>query len=206
MVKKKFGKIGNGETSQDPVGILGTKAFLSSPFLAFLGNKLHPPWVSSKGKIQTVVSQERARMQRQGRNTQETIVQPGGRVLVPLQGIYITVSLSSFAEIKPPTHERCYEAFFTPGPPEPISGATKHQFWRIIQACLYPNLCQWPYFLLPNYKTTSYSLPKEGTVYRALACHGFFCLAEQGFLFVCLFLGPHLQHMEIPRPGVKLEL
>lgn len=43
MVKKKFGKIGNGETSQDPVGILGTKAFLSSPFLAFLGNKLHPP-------------------------------------------------------------------------------------------------------------------------------------------------------------------
>ena len=26
------------------------------------------------------------------------------------------------------------------------------------------------------------------------------------FLFVCLFLGPHLQHLEVPRLGVEREL
>ena len=29
---------------------------------------------------------------------------------------------------------------------------------------------------------------------------------KSGFLFVCLFLGPHLQHMEVPSLGVELEL
>ena len=39
-------------------------------------------------------------MQRQGRRSQETIVQPWGRVLVPPQGIHI-MSLSSSAELNP---------------------------------------------------------------------------------------------------------
>ena len=42
-------------------------------------------------------------MQRQGRNSEETIMQPWGRVLVPLQGIYITISLSCFEDTETPT-------------------------------------------------------------------------------------------------------
>ena len=42
-------------------------------------------------------------MQRQGRNSQETIVQPWGRVLVPPQGIHITTSLSCFADTETPS-------------------------------------------------------------------------------------------------------
>ena len=47
-------------------------------------------------------------------------------------------------------------------------GAAKYQLQRM-KACNYPDPYLWPYFLLPNYKTTSLSLPKEGTVFRALA-------------------------------------
>ena len=39
-------------------------------------------------------------MQKQRRSSQETIVQPWGRVLVPTQGIYITIPLSSYAGTK----------------------------------------------------------------------------------------------------------
>ena len=42
-------------------------------------------------------------MQRQGRSSQETIVQPWGRVLVPPQGIQTTTSLSCFADTESPT-------------------------------------------------------------------------------------------------------
>ena len=42
-------------------------------------------------------------MQKQRRGSQEIIVQPWGRMLVPPQGIYITISLSSSAELRPPT-------------------------------------------------------------------------------------------------------
>ena len=65
------------ETEQDPVGFLGTEAF------------------------QTVVNQGREGIQRQGRSSQKTIVQPWGRVLVPPQGIHITISLGSSAELNP---------------------------------------------------------------------------------------------------------
>ena len=81
------------DTEQDPVGLLGTKAFLCPPFIEYW--KLASlslqdiPWVS--------------RMQRQGRNGPETIVQPWGRVLVPPQGIHRTVSLSCFANTESPT-------------------------------------------------------------------------------------------------------
>ena len=37
-----------------------------------------------------------------------------------------------------------------------------------MQACINPDPYLWPHFLLPNYKTTSYSLPKEGAVLGAL--------------------------------------
>ena len=53
------------------------------------------PSLSSKGQVQTVANQGREGMQRQGKSSQETIVQPWVRVLVPPQGIHITISLSS---------------------------------------------------------------------------------------------------------------
>ena len=56
-------------------------------------------------------------MKRQGRNSQETIVQPWGRVLVPPEGIHRTVFLSSSAELNPPTNENQ-----TGGQPEPVLG------------------------------------------------------------------------------------
>ena len=71
-----------GETKQDPVGLLGMEAF------------------------QIVANQGREGMQRQGRSSQETIVQPWGRVLVPPQGIHIAISLSSL-RTKPSTNGRC---------------------------------------------------------------------------------------------------
>ena len=67
-------------------------------------------------QVQTVANQGREGMQRQGRSSQETIVQSRGRVLVPPQGIHIT-SLSSSEELKPPTNGSCYlldEEFFIP--------------------------------------------------------------------------------------------
>ena len=70
------------------MGLLGTKAF------------------------QTVANQGREGMQRQGRSSQDTTVQPRGRALVPPQGIHITISLSSSAELKPQQMEDV--SFFIP--------------------------------------------------------------------------------------------
>ena len=101
------------ETEKGPVGLLDThKSFFVSHFL-FLGNNLQPPWpsLSSKGSAQTAVNQGREGMQRPGRSSQETIVKPYCRVLVLLQGIYITISLSSSAELKPPTKENQEEDY-----------------------------------------------------------------------------------------------
>ena len=63
------------------------------------------PSLSSKGQIQTAANQRREGVQRQGRNSQETTVQPWDRILVQSQGIHITISLSSSAELKPPPME-----------------------------------------------------------------------------------------------------
>ena len=42
-------------------------------------------------------------METREEQSRETIVQPWGRVLVPPQGIHITISLSCFADIDTPT-------------------------------------------------------------------------------------------------------
>ena len=68
------------------------------PHSLFVGNRLQPPCpsLSPKGQIhRTGANQGREGMQRQGRRSQETMVQPWDRVLVPPQGIHRTVSLSS---------------------------------------------------------------------------------------------------------------
>ena len=53
-----------------------------------------------------------------------------GKVLVPPQGIYITMSLSLSAELKPPTNEeQSDDTFFIPGRRRATRspGATKYQ-------------------------------------------------------------------------------
>ena len=59
----------------------------------------------------------------------ETVVQPSGRALVPPQGIYITISLSSSAELKPPqqmedvNYLMKHSPFWNErGPPAPVLG------------------------------------------------------------------------------------
>ena len=94
------------ETKQNPVGLQGTKDFLCPPFLWLQGiGFIQLPWpsLSSKGQVQTDANQGKEGMQRQGRGSQETIVQSWGRVLVPPQGIHILISLSCFAETETPT-------------------------------------------------------------------------------------------------------
>lgn len=61
--------------------------------------------------------------------------------------------------------------------------ATKHQFGRRMQACICPDPYLWPISHSPNYKTTSHSLWKEGTVCRALACYDFVGKATVLFFF-----------------------
>ena len=53
-----------------------------------------------------VANQVREGMQRPGRSSQETTVQVWGSVLIPSQGIYITISLNLSAKLKPPTKGR----------------------------------------------------------------------------------------------------
>ena len=63
--------------------------------------------LSSSGQVQTVANQwggwEVGWMQRQGRSSQETVVQPWGRVLAPPQEMHIAISLSCFADTEIPT-------------------------------------------------------------------------------------------------------
>ena len=94
----------NHYTSRPPVslkpsstrwGSWARKPFCVPRFL-IIGNRFIqlPSFPESQGHVQTVAHQGREGMQRQGRNSQETIVQPWDRVLVPPQGIHITISLS----------------------------------------------------------------------------------------------------------------
>ena len=79
------------------MGLLGTKACMCPCFL-FVGNRLQPllPSQSSRDQEQTFPNQGREGMQRQGRSSKETIVQPWGRVLVLPLGKHITIWLNSF--------------------------------------------------------------------------------------------------------------
>ena len=56
------------------------------------------PFLGSKGQVQGKKS-----LQETGENSQETTLQLWGRVLVPPQGIYITIPSSSSTRIKAPT-------------------------------------------------------------------------------------------------------
>ena len=88
------------------MGLLGKKPFCIPHFL-FLGNKLQLPcpFLSSKRKVQTVANYGREWIaearEEQSRNNGAALRQGPG---LP-QGIEIRISLSSSAEVKPPTNE-----------------------------------------------------------------------------------------------------
>ena len=63
------------KAEQDPMGLLGTRDFLCPSFPDI-------PWVL---KVHTVANQGREGTQRRRRSSQQTIVQPWGRVLIPLK-------------------------------------------------------------------------------------------------------------------------
>ena len=83
---------------QDPGGRLvggGLKILSVSPISCLKETDfIQPPGPSPRCKrlIQTVANQGRERMQERGGSRQEITVQPWGRVLVPPQGIYRTIS------------------------------------------------------------------------------------------------------------------
>ena len=85
--------------------LLGTNPFLVPHFL-FLRNRLHSvtlPFSEFPRADSNSYYQEREGMQQQENNHQETIVQPWGRTLVPLQGIYLTTLLIFSVGTKAPT-------------------------------------------------------------------------------------------------------
>ena len=84
---------GHKSLSVSPVSSLQEIGFIQPP----------RPSLSSNGQIQTVANQGREGTRRQGRSSQETIAQPGGRVPAPARGIHITVSLSCFADTETST-------------------------------------------------------------------------------------------------------
>lgn len=89
----------------------GHKSLSMSPVCFLLaGKRLQPPRLSGilKGipKIQAVANQGREGNQKQRRSSQGTIEHNGAgqcRVPAPLEGIYLSVSLSAFATTKFPT-------------------------------------------------------------------------------------------------------
>ena len=91
------------ETEQDLVGFLGMEAFPCPPFLVCRKQTAASmTFPASQRANRKVAYQGREGRQRQGRSSQETIAQPWGRVLVPSEGIHITISLSSLQILKPP--------------------------------------------------------------------------------------------------------
>ena len=150
--------------------------FFSFSFLFFfffyrISFSLHNlSWIP-KGRL---LIREREGMQRQRRNSQETIMQCrlGQGSGSSSRNIHNNI-FEFFCRIKTLNKWKQMED------PRTSPGANRHQHWRRMKACIYPYPYLWPYFLLPNYKTTSYSFPREGTVFRSLACCGLLCLAKQ---------------------------
>ena len=58
-------------------------------------------------------------------------------------------------------------------------GATKHQLWKTMLACLHPDPYLWPYFPLSKVGNHLLIPSKGGTVFKALTCCGPLCLAKQ---------------------------
>ena len=128
-------------TEQGPVGSWEQKPFCVPHFFV-LGPKLQPPWPSLSSRGQLLIREERGCRDLGG------TVKRQGRFWSLLRGIYLTVSLSLSAELKPPTNGRTtWWRRRTPGTsPE----ATKYHLWETMQACLSPDPYLQPYFPLPK--------------------------------------------------------
>ena len=81
------------ETENYPVELLGFEAFLCPLFLVCREQISASSFLNPKMQVWTVVNQGRERMQRLGRCSQETIVQPWGRVQVLPQEMHRTIEL-----------------------------------------------------------------------------------------------------------------
>ena len=116
--------------------LLGKMAFLHPPpplfFFFFACSKQASfsfrdfPWVP-KGRFQKLIIRKWRGLWKLGKRSQETIVQPWGRVLVPPQGIYTTISLSCFADASgvQPSATPWTAAFQAP----PSMGFSKQEYW-----------------------------------------------------------------------------
>ena len=88
-------------------GLQAQKPFCVPCFL-FVGNKFQPPGpsLSSKWQVQTVANQEKEERKSKGGEVKKQKCSLG-RILVPAQGIHITIFLSSSAELKSSTNGKC---------------------------------------------------------------------------------------------------
>ena len=95
------------ESERGPCRAPGHKS-LCVPLLLITGNRLQSSWpsLSSKGQVRTVANQGRERMQRQGRSSQKTIVQPWGRTWFPLKGSKQQYLCAVLQILKPPSDGR----------------------------------------------------------------------------------------------------
>ena len=137
-------------------GSWAPKPFCVLHFLC-LGNKPQPPWPSLSSKGQLLI--------REGRGCRDQ----GGAVKCSLGAGSWFLSRN--------IHSNVFERFCRTKIPN--KWKKDHQLWKTMKVCIYADPNLWPYFLLPNYKTTSYSLPKEGTDFGAWVCCGLLCLAKQ---------------------------
>ena len=119
----------NTATEQGPMGLPAHKPFCVLQGL-LLGNKLQPPEPSRNSKTRVPIREAGEAETREERSRDNN---PLGQVLAPPQGIYITVSLSLSAELKPQQMEEPLDgAFCVPqgGPPEPVLGPLDTSFER----------------------------------------------------------------------------
>ena len=140
------------------MGVLGTKAFLCPPLLVFRKyTSFRPLTFPEFQRVGSNHCQSGKKGDAETRNSLETIVLPWGRVLVPLQGIYLTISLGSLAELELPANKRCSlhdEVFFIPErePPEPMPGPLNTRFEEEFKLASTLILICGPIFPFPNNK------------------------------------------------------
>lgn len=101
LLKAEVQRMTSSWNQAGPVGLLGMEAF----HFLFVKNRLPPPWpvLSSKIANFTVANHGSEGMERQRRSSQETIVKPWSRVLIPLNNI-----IKLFIEVKFSTNGRCF--------------------------------------------------------------------------------------------------
>ena len=128
-----------------------------------------------------VANQGREGMQKQGRSSQESIVQTWGRVLVPPQGIQITILLSSFVELKSPDKWKMLMKHCLFQKKDHQNQSRDHLNTSFEKRCKLSStliLICGPIFHSQTIKPPPF-FPNGSTVFKALACNGPLCLEKQ---------------------------